>query len=81
MPGELDREIDAVVNDLLAGEPHALAMAKQLTFSVPAMSEEEAFAWTAQVSAQLFQSNEAREGMTAFLEKRPASWVEKISRD
>jgi methylglutaconyl-CoA hydratase len=81
VPGELDREIDAVVNDLLAGEPHALAMAKQLTFSVPAMSEEEAFAWTAQVSAQLFQSNEAREGMTAFLEKRPASWVEKLSRD
>jgi enoyl-CoA hydratase/carnithine racemase len=81
VPDELDREIDAVVNDLLAGEPHALAVAKQLTFSVPAMSQEEAFAWTAQLSAQLFQSNEAREGMTAFLEKRSASWIEKISRD
>jgi methylglutaconyl-CoA hydratase len=80
-PDEIDREIDAVVNDLLAGEPHALAAAKQLTFSVPAMSEEEAFAWTAQLSAELFQSNEAHEGMTAFLEKRPASWVEKLSRD
>jgi methylglutaconyl-CoA hydratase len=81
VPGELDHEIEAVVNDLLAGEPHALAMAKQLTLSVPAMSEEEAFAWTAQLSAQLFSSKEAREGMTAFLEKRPASWVEKILRD
>lgn len=80
-PDEIDREIDAVVNDLLAGEPHALAAAKQLSFSVPAMSEEEAFAWTAQLSAELFQSDEAREGMTAFLEKRPASWVEKLSRD
>jgi methylglutaconyl-CoA hydratase len=78
---EIDREIDAVVNDLLAGEPHALAAAKQLTFLVPAMSLEEAFAWTAQLSAELFQSDEAREGMTAFLEKRAASWVEKISRD
>jgi enoyl-CoA hydratase/carnithine racemase len=78
---ELDNEIDSVVNDLLAGEPHALAVAKQLTLSVPSMSEEEAFAWTAQLSAQLFQSNEAREGMTAFLEKRPASWVETIKRD
>jgi methylglutaconyl-CoA hydratase len=81
VPGELDREIDAVVNDLLAGEPHALAVAKQLTFTVPAMSEEEAFAWTAQLSAQLFQSNGAREGMTAFLEKRSASWVEKFPRE
>lgn len=80
-PDEIDREVDAVVNDLLAGEPHALAAAKQLTFSVPTMSQEEAFAWTAKLSAGLFQSDEAREGMTAFLEKRPASWVEKISRD
>lgn len=80
-PDEIDREVDAVVNDLLAGEPHALAAAKQLTFRVPTMSQEEAFAWTAQLSAGLFQSDEAREGMTAFLEKRPASWVEKISRD
>ncbi len=80
-PDEIDREIDAVVNDLLAGEPHALAAAKHLSFSVPTMSEEEAFAWTAQLSAELFQSDEAREGMAAFLEKRPASWVEKLSRD
>jgi methylglutaconyl-CoA hydratase len=81
VPDELDGEIDAVVNDLLAGEPHALAIAKQLTSSVPSMAQEEAFAWTAKLSGELFQSDEAREGMTAFLEKRPASWVEKISRD
>ncbi|HVA70322.1 MAG TPA: enoyl-CoA hydratase-related protein [Acidimicrobiales bacterium] len=80
-PDELDREVEAVVNDLLAGEPHALAAAKQLSFSVPAMSAEEAFDWTSRLSGELFQSDEAREGMAAFLEKRPASWVERISRD
>jgi 1,4-dihydroxy-2-naphthoyl-CoA synthase len=29
----------------------------------------------------LFSSDEAKEGMTAFLEKRPAAWVRRISPD
>jgi methylglutaconyl-CoA hydratase len=78
---EIDDEISAIVNDLLAGEPHALAVAKQLTTSVASMSEDEAFAWTAQLSAELFHSDEAREGMNAYLEKRPASWVRRLSTD
>jgi methylglutaconyl-CoA hydratase len=78
---ELDGEVEAIVNDLLAGEPHALAAVKLLTSSVPSMSEEEAFAWAAELSATLFNSDEAKEGMSAFLEKRPASWVMKISDD
>jgi methylglutaconyl-CoA hydratase len=71
----LDAEIDAIVSDLLAGEPHAIAAAKQLTAIVPTLSENDAFDWTAALSARLFASDEAREGMTAFLEKRPAAWV------
>ena len=72
---ELDTEIAAIVSDLLAGEPHAIAAAKQLTAIVPTLSEHDAFDWTAELSARLFASDEAKEGMTAFLEKRPAAWV------
>jgi methylglutaconyl-CoA hydratase len=76
VPAEaLDAEIDAIVDDLLAGEPAALAAAKQLSARVPTMTETEAFDWTAELSAQLFASDAAREGMTAYLEKRPAPWV------
>lgn len=71
----MDVEIDAIVNDLLAGEPHAIAATKQLVATVPSLGTEEAFAWTTQLSATLFASEQAREGMTSFLEKRPASWV------
>jgi len=74
---EIDDEIHAIVNDLLAGEPHALAVAKQLTTSLASMSEEEAIAWTTRTSAELFHGDEAREGMSAYLEKRPASWVKR----
>ncbi len=71
----LDEEVGAVVRDLLAGGPHAIAAAKQLTAVVPTLSEDEAFDWTAELSARLFSGDEAREGMTAYLEKRPAPWA------
>jgi methylglutaconyl-CoA hydratase len=71
----LDEEVDAVVGDLLAGGPDAIAATKQLAAVVPGLPEEEAFEWTAALSARLFAGDEAREGITAYLEKRPASWI------
>jgi methylglutaconyl-CoA hydratase len=75
---DLDAAVSDVVNDLLAGEPHALAVAKRLAVVVPSLDADEAFAWTTRVSGELFESPEAREGMSAFLEKRPASWVQRL---
>jgi methylglutaconyl-CoA hydratase len=71
----LDAEVDAIVADLLAGSPGAIAAAKQLLDRVPAMPVDEAFAWTAELSARLFASDEARAGMHAYLEKRKPPWV------
>jgi methylglutaconyl-CoA hydratase len=73
--GELDAEVDAVVADLLAGAPGAIAAAKTLIAEVPTMSVDDGFKWTAGLSARLFASDEAKEGMSAYLEKRPASWI------
>jgi methylglutaconyl-CoA hydratase len=64
-----------VVGDLLAGGPGAIAAAKRLLADVPGTPVDEAFTWTSQLSGQLFASDEAREGMSAFLEKRSAAWV------
>jgi methylglutaconyl-CoA hydratase len=72
---QLDAAVNDIVADLLAGGPHAIAAAKQLLVNVPAMLEDEAFAYTSQLSSNLFTSDEAKEGMTAFLEKRRAAWV------
>lgn len=73
--GELDREIDAVVADLLAGSPEALAACKQLLARVPEMAFADALEWTERFSAELFAGDDAREGMAAFLEKRPPRWA------
>ena len=72
---ELDDVVDSFVTDLLAGGPDALAATKQLLVRVPGMPIEEAFVWTAELSAELFRSDEAQEGMRAFLEKRSPDWA------
>lgn len=72
---DLDTEVQAVVDDLLAGGPNAIAASKQLLARVPYMQVDEAFAWTGKLSAELFASDEGKEGMSAYLNKRTASWV------
>lgn len=71
----LDTELDAIIGDLLAGSPAAIATSKRLIAEVPELSVEDGYAWTSRLSAELFTTDDAREGMTAFLEKRPAAWV------
>ena len=71
----IDQEVAEIVSDLLLGGPNALAACKALTQQVPTMSVEDAFKWTSKLSADLFASDEAREGMRAFAEKRTPSWV------
>jgi enoyl-CoA hydratase len=72
-------DVEATVASLAAkigkGSPQGLAASKALTTaSVLAGFDRDAEELTAQ-SARLFVSEEAREGMMAFLQKRPPRWV------
>ena len=71
----LDAVVASYVDQLLLGGPEALAATKELLRRVPAMPHDEAFTWTAELSATLFAGDEAREGMTAFLQRRRPSWA------
>lgn len=71
----LDDEVAAVTDDLVRGGPAALAACKRLINEVPGADRDEALAWTAELSAALFASDEAAEGIAAFLERRDATWV------
>ncbi|MGO9560681.1 MAG: enoyl-CoA hydratase/isomerase family protein [Acidimicrobiales bacterium] len=75
----LDEAVAAVVAALLQGSPHALSAAKHLVYDVPGLGREDAFERTARISAELFASDEAREGMAAFREKRAPSWAPPVS--
>lgn len=72
---QVDTAVTAYIDALRRGGPQALAVTKDLLRRVPGMSRTEAFEWTAGVSAQMFSSDEAKAGMTAFLSKQPAPWV------
>jgi methylglutaconyl-CoA hydratase len=72
---ELDATVGHYTGMLLRGAPEALAIAKRLPRTVPAMDVEEGFAKMAELSAERFGSDEAREGIAAFLEKRDARWI------
>ncbi len=72
---ELDAALSELCTDLVAGGPNALAAAKSLVYKVPAKEREEAFKWTAKLSADLFRSDEAATGIAAFREKSAPRWV------
>ena len=74
-PEDLDDEVAAVVDDLLLGGPEALTATKDILRKVPAMHADERTAWAKARSAELFSSQEAREGIAAFQEKRSPNWV------
>ena len=73
--GGLDELVDHYVDQCRAGGPQALAQTKELLRRVPTLERSAAFGWTAEMSARLFESDEAREGMTAFLHKTQPSWL------
>jgi methylglutaconyl-CoA hydratase len=72
---QLDDTVASYVADLVLGGPEALTATKRVLQRVPQLSREEAFAWAAELSAERFSSEEGREGMRAFTDKRTPRWV------
>jgi len=73
---QLDETVGRLAGSILKGSPAALAGCKRLVREVPDMDLDAAFDLTSRWSAEYFASEEAREGMTAFAEKRPPRWAE-----
>ena len=72
---ELAPAVDRKVSALLAAAPEAVEAAKKLIERVAGLSPEEAMPVTARAIAQRRATEEAREGLSAFLEKRRPRWV------
>lgn len=71
----LDAEVDRVVQELRSSGPAAVASAKELIRSVAPLTLEEAIPVTAQWIAGLRSTDEAKDGMGAFLAKRKPAWM------
>lgn len=68
--------VGAVTADLAKASPQGLAASKALTTGAVLAGFDRDADRLAEESARLFISEEAREGMMAFLQKRPARWVQ-----
>ncbi|MBS1213283.1 MAG: enoyl-CoA hydratase/isomerase family protein [Proteobacteria bacterium] len=76
-PDELDARIRDIVNALVAGGPQAQAAAKDLIRALADRPVDDALVKdTAQRIARIRATPEAKEGLSAFLEKRPPNWME-----
>lgn len=74
---ELDSTIDDIVSKILKNSPKAVAAAKDLVQWVSTQEIDDALlTQTSKLIAQVRTSDEGQEGLSAFLEKRRASWVE-----
>ncbi|OEV12458.1 enoyl-CoA hydratase [Streptomyces nanshensis] len=71
----VDALLEPVLDGLRRGSPQGLAESKRLVTAEVLRTFDRDTDSLAELSARLFASDEAREGMTAFLERREPAWV------
>lgn len=72
---DVDAEIATIADELRLCSPQGLAQTKPLTTRAMLAGFDERAEPMQALSARLFGSDEAREGMTAFLQRRTPSWA------
>lgn len=72
---DMDEALAPILDGLRRSSPQALAETKRLLTARVLEAFDRDAADLSALSARLFASGHAREGMTAFLEKRDAAWV------
>jgi methylglutaconyl-CoA hydratase len=73
---DLESAVQTEIDAIAKGAPNAVAAAKRLVREIPRLAPDDAYAAAAEKIAKLFASAEAAEGLAAFAQKRPPSWIE-----
>ena len=74
-PEELASAVQEEIEAIALGGPVAIAEAKKLIRTVARLPMDEAFAYAERTINALFRSDEAAEGMAAFVAKRKPEWA------
>jgi enoyl-CoA hydratase/carnithine racemase len=73
-PGELDAAVDALVARICRSSATVVGLGKRAFYAQDSLTENDAYSVAAPVMSANAALPEAREGITAFLEKRPPVW-------
>jgi methylglutaconyl-CoA hydratase len=71
----LDRELDQLVGKIRLGAPRAIQIARGLVRTIGALPDEVAYRSALGYAEEFIASNEAYEGVQAFIDGRPPSWA------
>ena len=72
---ELDRAVNAIVDSLVRGAPKSIAATKRLLAEMRELAPNQTRRHSELFSRGLFESDEGKEGVAAFLEKRDPNWM------
>ena len=78
-PGDLNAAIEAEVTPYLSCAPGAVAAAKALARELGPRIDEDTISMTIDALKTRWETQEAVEGISAFFDKRPATWVKTTS--
>jgi len=72
---ELDATVARYVDGLVRGGPRILASTKRVLKAMHGLSPAQATLLAEEASRGVMRGSEAREGVAAFIERRPAAWI------
>jgi enoyl-CoA hydratase/carnithine racemase len=73
-PEELDARVAELAAEIAEKSPHSIAMGKRSFYRQLAMPLDAAYEYVDEVIVRAIQSEDAKEGISAFLEKRKPEW-------
>ncbi|MCY4049974.1 MAG: enoyl-CoA hydratase-related protein [Gammaproteobacteria bacterium] len=73
-PKELDEAVEAEIQICLDCAPGAIATTKQLLRKISTQSADENRSYTAELLAEVWETDEAQNGIRAFFDKKPPPW-------
>ncbi|MCC6170828.1 MAG: enoyl-CoA hydratase [Gammaproteobacteria bacterium] len=73
---ELDAAVEALAARIAARSASAIAIGKRAYYEQAQMPLEQAYRYAAQVMQRNLQTADAAEGIDAFIQKRPACWID-----
>jgi enoyl-CoA hydratase/carnithine racemase len=74
-PDELDAAVEALANHIAQASPMVLALGKRTFYEQIGMPQVDAYRLAAKVMTENAATDDAHEGISAFLEKRPPTWT------